>query len=65
VSDIEELIAKDQIGVLVATGVVKSAVEATRAHVGMQDLTTQQWIDIALTKLPVTESPERALNQVG
>jgi hypothetical protein len=31
---------------------IKAAVEATRTHVGNQDLTTQQWIDIALTKLP-------------
>src|SRR5205823_4629575 len=31
---------------------IKAAVEATRTHVGQQDLTSQQWIDIALTKLP-------------
>jgi hypothetical protein len=35
----------------VAKELVKAAVEATRTHVGMQDLTVQQWIDIALTKL--------------
>jgi hypothetical protein len=33
-------------------GSLKSAVEATRTHVSKQDLTTRQWIDIALTKLP-------------
>jgi hypothetical protein len=36
----------------VAKAAVKAAVDATRAHVGMQDLTTHQWVDIALTKLP-------------
>jgi hypothetical protein len=36
----------------VAKELIKPAVEATRAHVGGQDLTARQWIDIALTKLP-------------
>ena len=31
---------------------IKEAVAKTRTHVGSQDLTAQQWIDIALTKLP-------------
>jgi hypothetical protein len=35
----------------VAKELIKPAVEATRTHVGKQDLTTQQWIDIALTEL--------------
>jgi hypothetical protein len=30
---------------------IKAAVEAARAHVGKHDLTTRQWVDIALTKL--------------
>ncbi|HTL36437.1 MAG TPA: hypothetical protein VL326_25065, partial [Kofleriaceae bacterium] len=36
----------------VAKELLKVVVEATRTHVGKQDLTTQQWVDIALTKLP-------------
>jgi predicted GNAT family acetyltransferase len=36
----------------VAKELIKPAVAATRAHVGGQDLTARQWIDIALTKLP-------------
>jgi hypothetical protein len=36
----------------IAKDLIKAAVEATRTHVGKQDLTTQQWIDVALTKLP-------------
>jgi predicted GNAT family acetyltransferase len=35
----------------VAKETIKAAVEATRTHVGRQDLTAQQWIDIALTKV--------------
>ena len=30
---------------------IKAAVEATRTHVGKHDLTIQQWVEIALTKL--------------
>jgi Holliday junction resolvasome RuvABC DNA-binding subunit len=37
----------------VAKELIRAAVEATRTHVGRQDLTAQQWIDIALTKIPV------------
>jgi hypothetical protein len=36
----------------IAKELVKPAVEATRTHVGNQDLTTAQWIEIALAKLP-------------
>jgi hypothetical protein len=36
----------------VAKELIKPAVEATRTHVGQHDLTTAQWIEIALTKLP-------------
>ena len=42
----------------VAKELIKPAVEATRAHVGQQDLPARQWIDIALTKLP-TKEPSR------
>jgi hypothetical protein len=31
---------------------IKAAVDATRTHVGKQDLTLDQWVEIALTKLP-------------
>jgi hypothetical protein len=34
-----------------AKDVIKAAVEATRTHVGKHDLTTQQWVDIALSKV--------------
>lgn len=27
---------------------IRNAVERTRTHVGMEDLTVQQWVDIAL-----------------
>jgi hypothetical protein len=30
---------------------IKAAIEATRTHVGTHDLTLDQWVDIALTKL--------------
>lgn len=40
----------------VAKELIKPAVEATRTHVGMQDLTTQQWVDIALTRLPLNRT---------
>jgi hypothetical protein len=30
---------------------IKAIVEATRTHVGKHDLTTRQWVEIALTKL--------------
>jgi hypothetical protein len=36
----------------VAKELIKAAVEATRAHVGANDLTARQWIEIALSKLP-------------
>ena len=36
----------------IASEQIKSVIAATRAHVGMQDLTTRQWVDIAMTKLP-------------
>ncbi|HUS29240.1 MAG TPA: hypothetical protein VMZ53_12045 [Kofleriaceae bacterium] len=36
----------------IAKRAVRTAVDATRTHVGQQDLTAQQWIDIALSKLP-------------
>jgi hypothetical protein len=39
----------------IAKDVVKAVVEATRTHVGKQDLTVQQWIEIALTKLPTEQ----------
>ena len=38
----------------VAGELVKAAVDATRTHVGMQDHTTEQWVDIALTKVPAS-----------
>ncbi|HUS27510.1 MAG TPA: HNH endonuclease signature motif containing protein, partial [Kofleriaceae bacterium] len=41
----------------VAKELVKAAVDATRTHVGQHDLTTRQWIDIALTKLPAARQP--------
>jgi hypothetical protein len=37
----------------IAKELIKPAIAATRTHVGMQDLTTQQWVEIALAKLPV------------
>jgi hypothetical protein len=36
----------------IAKELIKAAVAATRTHVGKQDLTTQQWVDIALAELP-------------
>jgi hypothetical protein len=42
----------------VARELIKVAVDATRTHVGTQDFTTQQWLDIALSKLP-TQDLER------
>lgn len=36
----------------VAKELIKPTMAAVRTHVGQQDLTVQQWIDIALTKLP-------------
>jgi hypothetical protein len=41
----------------IAKDLIKVAVAATRTHVGKQDLTTQQWVDIALTKLPSPPGP--------
>ncbi|HUS28673.1 MAG TPA: HNH endonuclease signature motif containing protein, partial [Kofleriaceae bacterium] len=35
---------------------IKAVVAATRAHVGNQDLTTRQWMEIALTKCVPTSS---------
>jgi hypothetical protein len=39
----------------VAKELIKRAIAATRTHVGNQDLTTQQWIDIAVSKLPAVK----------
>ncbi|HUS33074.1 MAG TPA: HNH endonuclease signature motif containing protein [Kofleriaceae bacterium] len=35
----------------VAKGLVKAAVDATRTHVGSQNLTLEQWVDVALRKV--------------
>jgi hypothetical protein len=42
----------------IAKDLIKPAVEATRTHVGKHDLTTQQWVDVALTKL-LSEATDR------
>jgi hypothetical protein len=36
----------------VAKELIKGAVEATRTHVGQHDMTAEQWVAIAMTKLP-------------
>jgi hypothetical protein len=41
----------------IAKELIKPAVEATRAHVGRHDLTTAQWIEIAISKLPKSSLP--------
>jgi hypothetical protein len=41
----------------VAKELIKPAIDATRTHVGNQDLTTRQWVDIALTKLTPEARP--------
>ena len=41
----------------VAKELIKPAIAATRTHVGNQDLTTQQWIDVAVSKLPPEARP--------
>jgi hypothetical protein len=40
----------------VAKALIKPAIDATRIHVGNQDLTTQQWTEIALAKLAPSTS---------
>jgi Holliday junction resolvasome RuvABC DNA-binding subunit len=49
----------------VAKELIRAAVEATRTHVGRQDLTAQQWIDIALTKFPIERPAERKHSSVA
>jgi hypothetical protein len=43
----------------VAKELIKGAVEAARTHVGKHDLTTEQWIEIALTKMAEALGPVR------
>jgi hypothetical protein len=41
----------------VEKALVTAAVEATRTHVGNQDLTVKQWVEIAVSKLPPEARP--------